>query len=402
MKVLIVAPHFHPRVGGVETYTLNIATRLVALGWQVAIVTTGGVAEAESRERQTVAGMPVYRLPTALTVSNTPVGFRWRNKLARILDDERPDVINAHTPVPYLADMAQRASGSIPFVLTYHNDLAKDALLANVAVTMLQHTLIDRTLCRASRIIATSDYYVRESRYLRGYESKISVVPPGVDLTTFNPGIRVSADLARRYAGHRVVLFVGSLNKSQRYKGLDVLISAFSRVQAESPDLRLVVAGAGDGLDMYRKSAAAAGVADHVDFAGYVGHDELPQYYKLARVFAMPSTSRTEGFGTVYVEAGAVGIPVIGSRIGGVPSAVRNDETGLLVSPRDAPGLASALRRVLGDDALAKRLGDAAATRARAEFDWYFLARRTSEVLGATCGQKVVAGEYARQTGSVP
>lgn len=388
MKVMIVAPHFHPRIGGVETYTLNIATRLVALGWQVVIVTTGQPEGVD----QTVAGLPVYRLPIALTVSNTPVGLGWRRRLARIFDAERPDVINGHTPVPYLADMAQRASGSVPFVLTYHNDLAKDALLGKVAVEALQHTLIDRTLRRATAIIATSDYYVRESRYLRGYESKISVVPPGVDLATFNPAVAVPAGLAKRYAGTRVILFVGSLNKSQRYKGLDHLIRAFGQMRAESHDLRLVVVGTGDGLDMYRGLAAAAGVAGHVDFAGYVGHDKLAQYYKLARVFAMPSTSRTEGFGLVYLEAGAVGTPVIGSAIGGVPYAVRDGETGLLVSPRDARDLRQALARVLDDDALARRLGETAAARARAEFDWPSLAGRTSEVFEATCRQTAVLG----------
>lgn len=392
MKVLIVAPHFHPRIGGVETYTLNIATRLVALGWQVVVVTTG---ESDTQP-QTLGGMPVYRLPIALTISNTPVGVLWRRRLRRIFDAERPDVINAHTPVPYLADMAQRASGSIPFVVTYHNDLVKDALLAKVAVSVLQRTLIDRTLRRARRIIATSDYYVRQSRYLHSHESKICVVPPGVDLARFNPEVQVSADLAARYAGKQVILFVGSLNKSQQYKGLDILISAFGRVHAESPDVRLVVAGAGDGLDMYRKLAVAAGVADQIDFAGYIGHDKLAQYYKLAAVFAMPSTSRTEGFGMVYVEAGAVGTPVIGSAIGGVPYAVKDGETGLLVSPRDVGGLSRALARVLDDDALARRLGDAAAARARAEFDWQSLAGRTSEVLKATCRQTAALGrEYA-------
>lgn len=402
MKVVIAAPHFHPRVGGVETYTLNIATRLVALGWQVVIVTAGegavlargddpprrlpaGLPPEPPAPEQHVAGMPVYRLPIALTASNTPVGFRWRRRLARIFAAERPDIINAHTPVPYLADIAQRASGSTPFVLTYHNDLVKDGRLPNLAVKTLQYTLIDRTLRRSTGIIATSDYYVRESRYLRRYESKISVVPPGVDTATFNPQVRVSAELAGRYAGRRVVLFVGSLNKSQQYKGLDILISAFARVQAERPDVRLVVVGTGDGLEMYAALALEAGVADHVDFAGHVGHDQLAQYYKLASVFAMPSTSSTEGFGMVFAEAGAVGIPVIGSAIGGVPYAVKADETGLLVAPKDIGDLAGAITRLLDDPELAGRLGDAGAARARAEFDWTSHVKRTSEVFEATC-----------------
>src|SRR6185437_16765763 len=158
-----------------------------------------------------------------------------------------------------------------------------------------------------------------------------------------------------------------------------------------------------DGIDMYRQYAVAAGVGDHVDFAGYVGHDELAQYYKLASVFTMPSTSRTEGFGMVYVEAGAVGTPVIGSRIGGVPYAVKDNETGLLVAPGDARDLERALARVLNDAALARRLGDAAATRARAEFDWDSLAGRTSDVLAMTCRPTAaVGGEYAHEARFVP
>lgn len=377
MKVVIVAPHFYPRIGGVETYTLNIATRLVTLGWQVVVISA-----STTQGDDTVAGIPVHRLPVAMTISNTPVGFRWRRELARIFDVERPDVINAHTPVPFLADMAERASGSIPFVLTYHNDLVKDAPLAKAAVTLLQRTLIDRTLRRSTRIIATSDYYVRESRYLHRYESKISVVPPGVDLAVFNPDVRVDDDLAAAYSGRRVILFVGSLNLSQRHKGLDLLISAFARLRARYQDLCLVVVGTGDGTSRYQAMAAEAGVAEHVTFTGYLPDEQLAQHYKLASVFAMPSTDRSEGFGMVYAEAGAVGTPVVGSRIGGVPYAVKDEESGLLVSPRDAGDLDRALARLLDDAALARRLGDAAAARARAEFDWHCLARRTSEVLG--------------------
>jgi glycosyltransferase involved in cell wall biosynthesis len=377
MKVIMVAPHFKPRIGGVETYTFNIATRLVELGWQVVIVTTGGRRAVRLTSE---AGMKVYRLPVTFTVSNTPVGLLWRRRLRKIFADERPDVINGHTPVPYLADMAQRASKSVPFILTYHNDLDKDALILRVIVRVLHRVLIAPTLRRSTGVIATSEYYIDESRYLREYRPKTRVIPPGVDLNSFNPQVQVAVDLAARYTGLRIILFVGSLNKSQQYKGLDILIKAFARIRRDKPDLRLVVVGEGDGLDIYRRGAAAIGVADAVIFAGYIGHDRLAEYYKLATLLAMPSTSRTEGFGMVYIEAGAVGIPVVGSRIGGVPCAIRHDETGLLVTPNSIDELADALLALLDDHALATRLGEAGAARARTEFDWRLLAERTSEI----------------------
>jgi glycosyltransferase involved in cell wall biosynthesis len=377
MKVIIVAPHFHPRVGGVETYALHIATELVRLGWQVVIVTTSGHGRPE---RATVAGLTTYRLPVALTVSNTPIGFSWRRRLRQIFRLEKPDVITAHTPVPYLADLAQRTSGSVPFVLTYHNDLHKDALVSKLIVAALHRTMIDRTLRRATKIIATSDDYVRQSRYLRPHAARVAVVPPGVDTATFRPDVVVADDLAARYAGQRVVLFVGSLNRSQRHKGLDLLIRAFARLAADYQDARLVIVGTGDGLELYRALAAQAGLADRVTFTGYVASAELAQYYKLATVFAMPSTDRSEGFGMVYAEASAVGTAVIGARVGGVPFAVRHNQTGLLVPPRSVDDLGRALRELLDDDALAGRLGAAGAARAKEEFAWGPLGERTSDI----------------------
>jgi glycosyltransferase involved in cell wall biosynthesis len=385
MKVILVAPHFRPRTGGVENYVLHIATQLVILGWQVVVVTTGS---REAEELTTSAAMKVYRLPVGLTFSNTPVGVGWRRRLRQIYQAERPDVINGHTPVPYLADLAERASGSIPFVLTYHNDLHKEGLIQKAAVRFLHQTIIDRTLRRSAAIIATSDFYVRGSPYLGKYESKIKIVPPGVDLARFHPAVVVSDDLATNYAGRRVVLFVGSMNKSQRHKGLDLLISAFARIHDDSPDASLVVVGRGDAMEAYRAMAAAAGVAADVRFVGYVDDDELPQYYKLATVFAMPSTDRSEGFGMVYAEAGAVGIPVVGARVGGVPSSITHGETGLLVTPRSADELYHALRDLLADQALSRRLGEAGAARAKAELDWRPLAERTSEIFKDLCERR--------------
>src|ERR1019366_4363939 len=125
MKAIIVTPYMYPHSGGVEVYTLNIARHLKDLGWEVVLVTA---SSSRKNSIGTLEGMKVYYLGTTISISNTPVGVGWRRKLKKIYTEEAPDVINAHMPVPYLGDMAQRASGSIPFVLTYHNDICKDFL----------------------------------------------------------------------------------------------------------------------------------------------------------------------------------------------------------------------------------------------------------------------------------
>jgi glycosyltransferase involved in cell wall biosynthesis len=376
-KVLLVAPYFHPHVGGVETYTAQLAARLSGLGWTVAIVTTGTASDGPDR----IDGMRIYRLRPTATLSNTPVGIGWRKRLTEIVKAEQPDVINAHTPVPYLADIAERCSGSVPFVLTYHNDLAKEGMVASTVARLAHLTLIRRTLNRSRTIIATSEYYALESRYLKPHRPKVEIVPPGVDLARFNPDVKVGTEIAAAFDGKRVILFVGALSRAQRHKGLDVLIDAFALIHRESPDVRLVVVGDGDGSDSYQAQAEALGLGAAVTFAGHVSDAELAQYYKCARVMAMPSVNRSEGFGLVYLEAGAVGTPVVGTRIGGVPYAILDGETGLLAEPGDVGSLVLALRRVLDDDDLAGRLGSKGAARAREEFGWPMLAERTAGVL---------------------
>jgi glycosyltransferase involved in cell wall biosynthesis len=377
-KVLLVTPYFHPHVGGVESYTAQLTARLSALGWTVVVVTTGSA----NADRERLDGARVYRLKPTATLSNTPVGIGWRKKLREILETEQPDVINAHTPVPYLADIAQRCSGPIPFVLTYHNDLAKQGVIAGTLARLAHLTLIRRTLHGSHTIIATSEYYALESPYLKHHRPKVEIVPPGVDLARFNPEVSTGARLAATFAGTRVILFVGSLNRGQRHKGLDVLIDAFALIHRDSPDVRLVVVGDGDSAAAYQARAQSLGLGEAVTFSGHVSDDELAEYYKCARVMAMPSTTRSEGFGMVYLEASAVGTPVVGTRIGGVPYAVLDGETGLLARPGDTGSLHLALRRLLDDDDLARRLGLAGSARARAEFGWPGLAERTAAILG--------------------
>lgn len=378
MKILIVTPYFYPHIGGVEVYAHHIAMGLKALGWDVVVVTSG--TKGKATELKIVDSLRVYSLKPTLVISNTPLGSRWSSELKNIIAVEKPDIINGHTPVPFMADVAARASGSVPFVLTYHNDVEKDGFVYKLIIKLLYRLLISNTLHRSTKIIATSEFYVRQSKYLHRYKQKISIVPPGVDVTYFHPQVS-SADLRSKYRGKRVVLFVGSINKSQQYKGLQVLIEAFALLHAERPDTVLVIVGQGDGTALYTALAHKAGVAQYIDFVGYVDHRHLASYYKRASVMAMPSTNNTEGFGMVFMEASAVGVPVIGTRVGGIASAVKDNETGLLVAPRSVTELHTALRTILDDHALAKRLGRTGALRAAKEFNWGLLAKRTDRIL---------------------
>jgi glycosyltransferase involved in cell wall biosynthesis len=400
VKVGIVTPYYHPHPGGVEVYASNTAQRLQKLGWDVFVVTTSGRASQTTVTTQD--GIKVYRLGYRIKLSNTPIGFRWRHEIERILAAEKPDVINAHTPVPYFADLVERVRGTIPFVLTYHNDLVKEHFPQNIFARLIHWSLTAGTLRRADRIIATSSHYINSSRYLRPYKHKISVVPPGVDATIFNSEVDCT-EVRKMHKGKRIILFVGSISKQQAYKGLEELIKSLVLVKKKVPNAQLVVAGRGDGKEHYEEIAQAAGVLDDVAFVGYKTQAELAAYNVAAGVQVLPSTNGTEGFGMVLIEAGACGTPVVGTNVGGIPFAVEENVNGLLVPPRDINALAKAITRVLTDSDLAKRLGDGGIARSRAMFDWDDLAEQTSQALSLAQRPSIVhvAGYYPPHLGGM-
>ena len=155
MKVCLVTPYFAPARGGVETYTLQTCKRLRdKYEHDVFVVTTRrGYGSVLVEER---VSFKTYTLPAAMKIYNTPVGLGWHRKLREIFAIEQPDVINAHTPVPFLADIAERARGHIPFVLTVHNDIEKSTFLGKLMTAGYYRMLGDKTLEQSDGVIATS------------------------------------------------------------------------------------------------------------------------------------------------------------------------------------------------------------------------------------------------------
>jgi len=206
------------------------------------------------------------------------------------------------------------------------------------------------------------------------------IIPSGVEPGRF----RADADpLPPREAGHPTVLFVG---RSDRRKGLAVLLKAMPLVLAQLPEARLVVVGAGPGDADARRRAARLGLGGRVTFAGRVSRQLLPRYYAGADVYCSPALGG-ESFGIVLLEAMAAGAPVVASDIPGYDETIERERDGLLVPPGDPGALAQAVVRVLGDPMLAASLRDAGLRKA-AEHAWPRIGARTlayyEELLGAS------------------
>jgi rhamnosyl/mannosyltransferase len=368
MKVLIVSPYYSG-VGGLQQYSYRIAVGLHDAGVDTTVVTSSRVPQR--------SGPMVITLPQLTTVSNTPFSLRWFGSIKRIIKDLDPDIVNGHLPVPYMADVAARECSGHPFVLTYHNDAVGITPFTKLLVRSYYDILGKGTIRRASRIITTSQRYAELSPYLKRFSQKIAVVPPGVDLATFNPNV-YSGFLKDTYSLEgSIILFVGQLSKTHRHKGLSILIRALQHLD---PSTSLVVVGGGNWFSHYKADAENAGVADRVVFAGIISEEELPLYYRGADLTVLPTYTDAEGFGMVLAEANACGRPVIGTNVGGIPSLIHDQHNGLLVEPGDLRGLVQAISIVLSDGKLAKTLGQNGFEKIRSGFTWDLAVSRTMKV----------------------
>lgn len=186
---------------------------------------------------------------------------------------------------------------------------------------------------------------------------------------------------ARGSAGERPdprVLTIARLAASERYKGVDDVIRALPAVLESVPQTRYVVVGDGDDRPRLEQLAREAGVTDRVTFAGEASEAELDRELRSATVFAMPSGG--EGFGIVYLEAMAYGIPVLAARSGGAPEVVADGETGFLVPYGDVGAIADRLVALLRDEEQRTRLA-AGARRRAAEFTFERMYPRLAETL---------------------
>jgi phosphatidyl-myo-inositol dimannoside synthase len=177
-------------------------------------------------------------------------------------------------------------------------------------------------------------------------EEQGHVIPDCVDLSQFGPGAK-PVQLTRRYgiAGRRVILTLGRLKRSERYKGIDEVLTVMPLLVRDIPELVYVIAGDGNDRPRLEAKVKRLGMAEHVVFAGYIPEKEKADHFRLADAFVMPG--RGEGFGIVYLEAMACGIPVVASKLDASREAVLNGKLGWLANPDDPQEIYNAIKSAL-------------------------------------------------------
>lgn len=235
-----------------------------------------------------------------------------------------------------------------------------------------------RAARKADRVVVTSRYCLERAAEAYGLSrSRFDIVPEGIDLERWSDALRrTAAGASDDRRGAPTVLTV-----ARQYPRKDTrsLLEALPTVLASVPDARLRIVGGGPELPALKRRAAELAVEASVTFLGELGRrDDVAREYARADVFCLPS--RQEGFGIVFLEAMATGLPIVACRTAAVPEVVPDGDVGLLVPPSDPPTLARALVRVLRSPDFGRRLGAAGRERAR-RYDWSRVAERFMTVV---------------------
>jgi glycosyltransferase involved in cell wall biosynthesis len=363
VKILFLSWNYPPRIGGIEDVVANLFAGLRRATNDVRLL-TAHAPEAPVEDgvlRAPRPGLPAFLLHALRRGWSTCRSFR-------------PDVILCGSVVPAPVALLLSRAFRLPFVvLVYGSDLLFDRWAYQRVLRLV--------LPRADRLVAIS---AGTRRILEegGYDtSRVEVVPPGVRLERFADRPRGAAASALELPpGRRVLLTVGRL---VRRKGIAEFVE---RVMP-----RLAEADPSDSLAHHERLRAqiearveALGLHDHVRLLGMLPEDDLVGLYRLAELFVLPVLEvpgDVEGFGIVLLEAALAETAIVATRAGGIPEAVEDGRTGLLVEAGNHDEVSRAILRLLSDDDLRERLAKNGAARARAEFSWEVVAARHERVL---------------------
>ena len=381
---LVLTFDFPPMGGGIARWLAEVARCYPPHGMVISTGAWPNAAQSDATVPQRVDRLSL----DARRLRTLPGLIRWSHRAGQLTRTLKPEFIWCGNvkPAGYPARWVH-ARYRTPYGILFHGtDLLK-----------LQHKLRRSLLRRrAARLaIESAAVLVSNSRWtaarceevlaelgLGARRDRIRVVVPGTDPARFQPGLDTSAVRARfgLEPEARWLLTVGRLVE---HKGIDNGIRAFARLAPVYPDLRYAIGGEGEWRPTLESLANALGVADRVRFLGGVSESELPALFNVATVFLGVSRQmhdKVEGFGIALVEASASGVPVVGSRCGGIPDAVREGETGLLTEGEDPAAIARTVAGLLDDPALCRRLGEGGRNAVETWYNWSRVTRELREL----------------------
>ncbi|RME86032.1 MAG: glycosyltransferase family 1 protein [Planctomycetota bacterium] len=375
LKILILTNQLPPYIGGTSVYSKGIIQGLSSLGHRVTVL---------MRDRNPAMfqdlGVEIISIRSKGLIKPYSL-WKARQKVLQIIKENEMDVVLFAYPIVGLGNIYKTLyRHSIPFVVSLHG-IRKDDLASpkNMAYRRRKWGLD-----YATRLIACTRWVAQEMAPL--VQQKIVPIHLGVsqDIYHYATQDRVKALKQKlKLEGKKVILGLG---RFAPIKNFDALIRLLPRIAEKVPEVLLLLVGEGPEQKNWQYLAQKLGVADRILWHPKVPHKEVGLFYKAAHLFAMVSRSHprenaNEAFGLVYVEANLCGIPVIGAREGGVMEAVKDGETGILVSPENEKELEKAVLTLLTNEKMRQEMGEKGQKWAMEYFTWKRTAEETAKIL---------------------
>jgi phosphatidylinositol alpha-1,6-mannosyltransferase len=349
--VLFVTNDFGPRAGGIETFIIGLIERR-PFGQTIVYTSWQDNAASYDAEWRSKFGVEVIRDRSKILLPTPRVALALR-KIIRTRGITTA-AFGAAAPLGLLSASMKRAGVKRSVALTHGHEVwwAKvfpfNFLLRRIGSTVDVLTYLGEFTQSAISKALTSNA-----------ERAMVKIAPGIDTDHFAP---TDASLLRRSLGLEDKKVIVSVGRLVHRKGQDYLIQSMPLILHQVPNAHLLLVGQGPYLDHLQKLVKEHGLENSVTFIGRVDFKELPQYLCVGDIFAMPSRSRlmgleVEGLGIVYLEASSCGLPVLAGNSGGAPDAVKQSETGLVVSGTDEKQIASAAIELLNNSDSSKKMG---------------------------------------------
>ena len=392
MRNLFVTQDYGPDLGGMARRHVELCRRFG--DGEETTISVSTVASPSAAAFDQHEDYRIYRQPFPFERAN-----RFSNQLrwARWLTSGRApayDVIHCGNirPVGYGVRWANRQLGVPYLVYVNGGDLLRERRKSERS--SMKRMSARSILGNASGIVATSKWVADLSAEVMtevGVTNppRIAALDLGTDPVHFNPS-RDTGALRRRWNVGDAPLLI-TVARLVPHKGQDMGIRALASLSRDFPQLRYIMVGEGHDEQRLRGLARELGVADKVAFVGPMRDDELPEAYATSTVYLGASRVdkeiNVEGFGISFLEAGASGIPSVAGDSGGVRSAVRDGETGIVVPPTDADAIADAIRALLVNPERRQQMGRAARRAVETRYNWDRVARDTREFTNQVVGQ---------------
>lgn len=346
MRIMYLVDRFWPYIGGVEVMAASVLPRLRERGHEFVVVTSRD--DPKLAEHDEFRGIPVRRLPLnpALRDRDPERIAEMRDRLADLSDELSPDLFHVvfTGPMMYYLTVIPKADGA-PVLLSFHGSWRWYRLSGGV---------LGRCVSKAAWVTACSESALRDLRSRApAIVDRSSAICNGLDPPPTRP--------APLQFDPPVLLCAGRI---EHEKGFDVALEAFAEVLRSDARARLMIAGDGSLRAELEGLARRLGLADSVEFLGWVSPTRMVTLINRCTAVVVPS--RGEGFGVIALEAALMSRPVVASNVGGLPEVL--GDAGVLVPPEDSHTLAVAILRLLGDPDEAREVGRALKRRATRDF----------------------------------